>query len=198
MCAGKRSQGPFGNMHRTSSEVSGSAITARPSQCMSKSLGRLGAPSSPRSATSLRRPSPPKWCSLPWLSNHMPPPPSSAIRLGPILSYIFAPAWIIAAALASAPRRTPAATKARWLMPEMAHAREDHRQPVLVRRGDHLVVAHAAARLDDRACARLRDDVQPVAEREEGIRRDDGAAQREPRVLRLDRRDARGIDAAHL
>ena len=31
-------------------------------------------------------------------------------------------------------------------MPEMADAGEDHRDAALVGRGDHLVVAHAAAR----------------------------------------------------
>ena len=35
-------------------------------------------------------------------------------------------------------------------MPEVAHAGEDHRQAVLVGGRDHLLVAHRAARLDDR------------------------------------------------
>ena len=80
----------------------------------------------------------------------------------------------------------------------MPHAGEHHREAVLVGRGDHLVVAHAAAGLDDRRRAGLRDDVDAVAEREERIGRDHRAGEREARVLRLDRRDARGVDAAHL
>ena len=40
-------------------------------------------------------------------------------------------------------------------MPEVAHPRKDHREPVRVGRRDHLVVAHRAARLRDRGRAGL-------------------------------------------
>ncbi|ABA48884.1 hypothetical protein BURPS1710b_3404 [Burkholderia pseudomallei 1710b] len=81
---------------------------------------------------------------------------------------------------------------------EVAHARHDHRDVVLVGGGDHLVVAHRAARLDHAGRARRDDDVEAVAEREERVRRDGRAREREARVLCLDARDARRIDAAHL
>src|SRR6185369_8187809 len=53
------------------------------------------------------------------------------------------------------------------LVPEMPHAGEHHRDAVGVRGGDHFVVAHAAARLDHGARARIGDDVEPVAEGKE-------------------------------
>jgi hypothetical protein len=46
---------------------------------------------------------------------------------------------------------------------------EDHGQAVLVGGGDHLVVAHRAAGLDDRGDAGGRRRVDAVAEREEGV-----------------------------
>src|SRR5512139_42906 len=83
-------------------------------------------------------------------------------------------------------------------VPEVAHAGEDHGDAVPVGGGDHLLVAHAAARLDHGAGAGLRDHVQPVAEGEEGIRGRHRPRERESVVLRLDRGDARGVDPAHL
>ncbi len=65
------------------------------------------------------------------------------------------------------------------LMPEMADARKYHRDAALVGRRDHLVVAHTAARLDNGAGTVIRDDVEPVAKRKEGVRGHDGAVERE-------------------
>src|SRR5271170_4484345 len=87
-------------------------------------------------------------------------------------------------------------------MPEMSRAREDHRDPGRVGGGDHFGVAQRAAGLDHGGRARLDRRDEPVGEGEErvgGYDRADG--RRRPlsgRVLRLLRRDARGIDARHL
>src|SRR6185437_287485 len=83
-------------------------------------------------------------------------------------------------------------------VPEVPHAGEHHRDAALVRRGDHLVVAHAAAGLDHGGGAVVGDDVEAIAERKERIRRDDRARKRQARVGRLDRGDTRRVDAAHL
>src|SRR5437868_13361973 len=47
---------------------------------------------------------------------------------------------------------------------EVTHARQDHRDAVLVRCRDHFVVAHRAARLDHAGRACRHDDVETVAE----------------------------------
>ena len=60
----------------------------------------------------------------------------------------------------------------RGSVPEVAHAGEHHRQPGVVRRRDHLVVADRSARLDHRGGARLDRRQQPVGEGEERVRRD--------------------------
>ena len=57
------------------------------------------------------------------------------------------------------------------LMPEVALAGEDHRQPALVRRGDDFRIAHRAARLNHRANAGVREDVQAISKREERVGR---------------------------
>ena len=59
-------------------------------------------------------------------------------------------------------------------------------------------IAHRAARLDDRGDAVGGGDVDAVAKREERVGRHDRAAHLELFVGRLERRDARGIHAAHL
>src|SRR5207302_4903418 len=64
--------------------------------------------------------------------------------------------------------------------------------------GDHLLVAHAAAGLDQRRGARLGEHVHAVAERKERIRRYGGSGERELRALRFQRGDAHAVDAAHL
>ena len=63
-------------------------------------------------------------------------------------------------------------------VPEVAHAGEHHRDAVLVGGGDHLVVAHGAARLDHGDGAVVGDDVEAVAEREERVGGDDRARER--------------------
>src|ERR1700739_4717620 len=83
-------------------------------------------------------------------------------------------------------------------MSEVPHAGEHHRDAVLIGRGNHLRVVHAAARLDHAARACLDDRIERIPEREEGIGRGARAGEREARVARLDRGDASGIDAAHL
>ena len=50
-------------------------------------------------------------------------------------------------------------------MAEVPNTGEHHRDAALVRRSNHLVVADAAARLDDGDGAIVGDDVEPVAER---------------------------------
>ena len=62
---------------------------------------------------------------------------------------------------------------------EMADAGEHHRDAALVGSGDHLVVAHAAAGLDDRDGAVVGDDVEAVAERKERVGRGDRAGERQ-------------------
>src|SRR2546422_11714955 len=54
-------------------------------------------------------------------------------------------------------------------VPEVAQTGEEHRHAVLVGGGDHVLVAHGAARLDHGAHARLGHDVEAVAEREERV-----------------------------
>src|SRR4029077_793593 len=81
---------------------------------------------------------------------------------------------------------------------EVPHAGEDHGDAALVRSGDHFRVAHAAARLDHRGGAGVGEGVEPVAEREERIRRHDRGLEREAGTRRLHDGDAHAIDAAHL
>ena len=54
-------------------------------------------------------------------------------------------------------------------MPEVPHAGEHHRDAVFVGGGNHFIVAHGTARLDHGLDAELRSDIEPVAEREEGV-----------------------------
>src|SRR5215208_1240767 len=55
------------------------------------------------------------------------------------------------------------------LVQEMASPGEDHRQAVMVRRLHDLIVAHGAARLYDGLNASLRQRLDAVGEREEGV-----------------------------
>ena len=64
-------------------------------------------------------------------------------------------------------------------------AGEHHRDAALVGRRDHLVVAHAAAGLDDGNRSVVGDDVEAVAERKEGVRRDDRAGEESPALVAL-------------
>jgi hypothetical protein len=51
----------------------------------------------------------------------------------------------------------------------VAHPGKDHREPELVRGRDHLVVAHAAAGLDERAHAGGEQQLDAIREREERV-----------------------------
>ena len=55
------------------------------------------------------------------------------------------------------------------LVPEVPASREDHRQPMLIRGGDHFGIFDRAARLHDRGSASCRHRIEPIAEREERI-----------------------------
>src|SRR3954451_4488142 len=54
-------------------------------------------------------------------------------------------------------------------VPEVPAPGEDHRRARGLHRGDHLVVARRAARLDQRRDARLEGELRPVREREERV-----------------------------
>ena len=72
-------------------------------------------------------------------------------------------------------RRAASPFSGSLLVPEVAHAGEDHGQAGFVGGRDHLVVAHRAAGLDDRGGAGFGRGQQPVGEGEEGVRGDDRA-----------------------
>src|SRR5262249_49506750 len=81
------------------------------------------------------------------------------------------------------------------LVSKMPHASEDHRQLVLVGGGDDFFVLDRAAGLDPRGRAGLRDLVEAVPEREEGVRGGRGPRQRQPR---LRHRETGRVHPAHL
>src|SRR3954462_15817979 len=81
---------------------------------------------------------------------------------------------------------------------EVAHAGEDHGDAALVRGRDDFRVAHAAAGLNHRGGARFGEDIEPVAEREECVRRHHRALEREAGGRGFHRGDAHAVDAAHL
>ena len=78
--------------------------------------------------------------------------------------------------------------KVDFSMPEMPHAGEHHGDAVRVGGGDHVVVAHRAARLDDRRGAGLDGRQQAVGEGEEGVGGDDRALGQAARRGRRPRR----------
>src|SRR4051812_35781845 len=80
-------------------------------------------------------------------------------------------------------------------MPEVPFAGEDHGNVALVRCLDDLSVADGAAGLDDRGDAGVREEVEAVAEGEEGVGGGVGAGGRQDR---FHDRDFGGVDAAHL
>jgi len=55
------------------------------------------------------------------------------------------------------------------LMPEMSEASKHHRQTMLIRSCNNFLVTHRTAGLNHGFCTRLRQNIDPVAEREEGI-----------------------------
>jgi hypothetical protein len=83
-------------------------------------------------------------------------------------------------------------------MPEVPLAGEDHGHAALVRGGDDLGVAHAAARLDRGGRARIRRGEQAVGEGEERIRSDHAAHEGELGLAGLPDGDSRGVDPRHL
>src|SRR6266436_9694191 len=91
------------------------------------------------------------------------------------------------------------------LMPEMPGAGEYHGDPVIVRRLDHLAIAHRAARLDHGGSAGFDRDQKPVSERKERVGRYNGSVtERRPEtgvvrgVRGLARPNTSRIDPAHL
>src|SRR5207244_5483276 len=80
-------------------------------------------------------------------------------------------------------------------VPEVALAREDHGEAVLVGRGDDLIVAQGPARLDDGPHAGSGGGVEPVAEGEESIA---GTRSARGSCPRLADGDLHGVDAALL
>src|SRR5690348_6216541 len=126
---------------------------------------------------------------------------SAAVPALPGATNTFATRGDCATFHASACSRPPPPTTRTFIgrsMPEMAHAGEHHRNAALVGRRDHLVVAYAAAGLDDRDRAVIGNDVEAVAKRKERIGCHHRAGKRQLRVPRLDGRDARRVDATHL
>src|SRR5688572_3546151 len=77
----------------------------------------------------------------------------------------------------------------RTLVAEMTDPGEDHRDTVFIGGGDHLVVAHRTAGLDDRLDARFGRGVDAVAEREEGIGSHHRTRHHQPGVGGLDAGD---------
>src|SRR4030095_1826548 len=61
---------------------------------------------------------------------------------------------------------------------EVASAREDHRHPVLIARGDHLGILHGTAGLDDCGDTMTGRLVETVTEREESVGSQDTSPER--------------------
>ena len=55
-------------------------------------------------------------------------------------------------------------------MTEVPHPCEHHRDPLLIRRLNHLIISYASAGLDDGGCARAGGGEHAVGEGEEGVR----------------------------
>src|SRR5262245_63507271 len=79
------------------------------------------------------------------------------------------------------------------LVTEMTDAREHHGEPLLVSRGDDLLVAERASRLDHRGGAGPGYHVEPVAERKERVRCAHGALRRQANLLVAHHRQARRV-----
>src|SRR6266508_6310205 len=83
-------------------------------------------------------------------------------------------------------------------MTEVPDASEHHRHLSLVRGRDDLGVTQRATGLDDRGHARLGDDVETVAEREESVGGAHGALGGEADLARAHHGQARRVHAVHL
>src|SRR5688500_2294111 len=117
-------------------------------------------------------------------------PFSVAVPPLPGATYTFCTFGLCASFQAMACSRPPEPiTRSFMSVPEVAHAGEHHGHAALVRRGDDLVVAHAAAGLDHRGGAGFRQRVEPVAEREEGVGGDRRAGERQLGAGGLEGRD---------
>jgi len=80
-------------------------------------------------------------------------------------------------------------------MPEMPLPREHHRHPTFIRGGDDFRVADGTSGLDDGANSGVGEEVEAVAEGEEGVGGGEGAGGGQDR---FHDRDFGGVDAAHL
>src|SRR5580698_7140773 len=78
---------------------------------------------------------------------------------------------------------------------EMPDSGEDHGETEAIGGGDHVLVLHRPARLDDSGCSGSSDGLKSIGEREVGVGGDDGAFEREHGFLRA---EAGGIHPAHL
>ena len=81
------------------------------------------------------------------------------------------------------------------LVSEVSHPGENHGHLVLISGVDYFLVANRSARLDDGSDAGLSSRVQPIAEREKGVRGHYTALNRKDR---FHAREFHGIDATHL
>src|SRR5687768_1109738 len=92
-------------------------------------------------------------------------PFSSAVPPLPGATKTFCTFGLWASRQASACSRPPEPMTSSFMsVSEVAQAREHHGDAAFVGSRDHLRIAHAAARLDDRRGARFCERVQPVAE----------------------------------
>src|SRR5690606_21768432 len=89
-------------------------------------------------------------------------------------------------------RRQASDVRPTLLMPKMPHPGKYHGDAVFVGGGDHLVVAHRAAGLDDAADAHLGGVVDAVPEGEEGVGGHHRALHREAGVFGFDGGDEIG------
>src|SRR5207245_9001622 len=103
-----------------------------------------------------------------------------------------------AASRARAPARRHPPRGPACLVPEVTHAGEPHGGAARIGGLDDLLVARAAARLDDRRGTRLERLLESVREREEGVAPDDRAAERDAEPLGAGAGGADGLDARGL
>src|SRR5690606_38795802 len=84
------------------------------------------------------------------------------------------------------------------LMPECPAPREHHRDPGFVRCGDHLIITHRAAGLDDRSYPCGGGLLHAVAEGEEGVGAEGGAGGVVAHAAGLVDREEGRVHAGHL
>src|SRR3954466_4299587 len=126
-------------------------------------------------------------------------PLSRAVPPLPGATKTFCPFGLCASFHAMACSRPPEPiTRSFMSVAEVAHAGEDHGDAALVRGRDDFRVAHADAGLNHRGGARFGEDIEPVAERGECVRRHHRALEREAGGRGFHRGDAHAVDPAHL